>query len=243
MNIEGRNALVTGAAGGIGRATALMLAERGAAKIAIVDVNTQALAELAEEIRRAGALPIVKPADLTKPSEVARVFAEADAETGGLDIVHNNAGRMSGPPDFPDTPYESLVATINLNLMAVMVGTHLSIQQMRKRSAPGVIVNTSSMAAFNALPPDPAYSATKIAIINFTQACKSLSERYGVRVMAVCPGIVDTAIIQREAPWLKAALSMITMLAPNDIAKAVCDVILDDSKAGEYVVVEHGPKG
>lgn len=238
MNIDGKSALVTGAGGGIGRATALMLAKRGAANVVIVDVNAKGLAHVAEEVRAAGAVAIVKAADLTKLEEVKRVFAEADAETGGLDIVHNNAGKMSGPPDFPDMDAEALISTIDLNLSAMLAGTHIAVNQMRRRGTQGVIVNTASTAAFGAMGPDPAYSASKAAVVNFTQACKGLQERFGVRVMAVCPGIVDTAIVPREAEWLKPVLSQIKMMQPDDIAKAVCDIILDDSQAGEYVTVQ-----
>jgi NAD(P)-dependent dehydrogenase (short-subunit alcohol dehydrogenase family) len=134
--------------------------------------------------------------------------------------------------------FRALIGTIQLNLIAMMAGTHLAVNQMRKRGAKGVIVNTSSTAAFGAMGPDPAYSTSKIGVVNFTQACKGLDERFGVRVMAVCPGIVDTAIVPREAEWLKPVLASIKMLQPEDIAKAVCDIILDDSKTGEYVIVQ-----
>jgi len=191
-------------------------------------------------VRGAGAAQVVPlAADLTKVDEVIRAFSEAERETGGLDIVHNNAGIMSGPPDFPDMPISKMVAAIQLNLIAMMVGTHLAVGYLRRRGARGVIVNTASTAAFGAMGPDPAYSASKIGIVNFTQACKGLNERFGIRVMAICPGIVDTPIVNHDAEWLKPALARIKMLHPDDVARAVCDVISNDTQAGEYVIVQH----
>jgi len=239
MNIEGKSVLVTGASSGIGRATALMLARKGAANVVIVDRNAAGLEDVGAAIRGAGANAILKAADLTQVGEVTRVFEEADDETGGLDIVHNNAGIMSGPPEFPDMPIPNMVAVIQLNLIAMMVGTHVAVGRMRRRGAAGVIVNTSSTAAFGAMAPDPAYSTSKIGIVNFTQACKTLKDRFNIRVMAVCPGIVDTAIVPREAAWLKPALDRIKMLQPDDIARAVCDIVADDSQSGEYVIVQN----
>ena len=137
MDIQGKNAIVTGAGSGIGRAAAVMLAARGAAKVVIVDVNAANLETVAGEVRAAGAQAIAKTADLTKVDEVIRVFGEAERETGGLNIVHNNAGIMSGAEIFPDTIISKMVATIQLNLIAVMVGTRVAVEHMRARGAPG----------------------------------------------------------------------------------------------------------
>ena len=108
MDVKGKNVIVTGASSGIGRAVAVMLAHRGAASIVVVDIDPAGLASVSAEIRAAGATPIAKVADLSKPEEVIRIFEEADRETGGLDIVHNNAGIMTGLPDFPDTVMEKI---------------------------------------------------------------------------------------------------------------------------------------
>ena len=241
MDIGGKNAIVTGAAHGIGEATALMLAQRGAATLVIADIDAQALASVASAVKAAGAEAIVKTADVSKPEEVIRLFEEADAETGGLDIVHNNAGIMTGTPDFPDTVMEKMIAVIQINLLGMMVGTRIAVEQMRKRGAPGVIINTSSVAAFNPMPADPAYSTSKAGILNFTQSCKPLHEGFNIRVNAVCPGVTDTAIVPHDAEWLKPALAAVKFLQPSDIAEAVCGLIEDESKAGDYVVVENEP--
>ena len=243
MDIEGKSTLITGAAHGIGAATALLLAERGAANVAIADIDSAALGSVASAIETAGAQAIVKTADMRNPDEVIRLFEEVDAETGGLDIVHNNAGIMTGPPDFPDTVMEKMIAVIQINLIAMMVGTRKAVELMRGRNAPGVIINTSSVAAFGAMAADPAYSTSKAGILNFTQACAPLHEAFNIRVMAVCPGITDTAIVPHDAEWLQPALERMKILQPRDIAEAVCDIVTDDSKSGDYVVVQNEEVG
>ena len=241
MDIKGKKVLVTGAGAGIGRAVAIMFADKGADTVVVVDINAANLASTAEAIGAAGAKAISMTADLSKPEEVIAMFEEADRATGGLDIVHNNAGIMTGAPDFPDTVMEKMIAVIQINLIAMMVGTRIAIEQMRRRGAPGVIINTSSIAAFSTMPADPAYSASKHGILAFSQSCKPLHEAYNIRVMAICPGVVDTAIVPKDAEWLAPVLKALKILHPDDIARAVMDIVADDTLAGEQVTVSNAP--
>jgi len=243
MDIAGKTVLVTGAGGGIGKASARMFAEQGAAKVVIADIDRTALDRVSEELRSWGATPIGKVVDLRDADAVVRLFEDADRETGGLDIVYNNAGVMGGPPEFPDADIAKMVAAIQINLIAMMIGTRLSIGQMRRRGAPGVIINAASMAAFGHLPADPAYTASKHGILAFCLSCKPLQASCGVRVMAICPGITDTAIVDHEAPWLRPALDAVRMLRPEDIADQIRRIVEDDSLAGGYVKVENPPAG
>ena len=241
MEIKGKNTLVTGAGQGIGEACAMMLATNGAAKVVLADVNEANLNQVAEAVRATGAEAIIKVCDVSKPENVIRLFEEAEADTGGLDIVHNNAGIMTGEPDFPDTVMEKMIAVININLIAMMVGTRKAIELMRARNAPGVIINTASVAAFGPMPADPAYSTSKAGILNFTQSCQPLHERFNIRVMAVCPGVVDTAIVPHDAEWLQPSLAAIKIMQPGDIANAVKGIVEDDSLAGDQVTVQNEP--
>jgi NAD(P)-dependent dehydrogenase (short-subunit alcohol dehydrogenase family) len=106
------------------------------------------------------------------------------------------------------------------------------------------VVNTSSTTALRPLPFDAVYSATKAGILHFTRSCASLAESHGVRVNAVCPGPTDTPILAktgdgiRQADWLTAALKGRPMASAEDVAAAVIALIADDTKAGDYVVVE-----
>ena len=237
MDIKGKNALVTGAGRGIGEASALMLAENGADKLVISDIDQANLERVAEAIRGIGAETIVKICDISDMNNVIQLFEAAEAESGGLDIVHNNAGIMAGEPDFPDTAMDKMIAVIQVNLLAMMGGTTQAVRLMRARSAPGVIINTASIAAFGPMISDPAYSASKAGIVNFTQSCAPFKDAFGIRVMAVCPGMTDTAIVPREAEWLQPALAANKMLRPEDIAVAVKEIIENESLAGDYLVV------
>ncbi len=241
MEIKGKNTLVTGAGQGIGEACAMMLSANGAAKVVLADINEANLNQVAEAVRATGAEAIIRVCDVSKPENVIQLFEEAEAETGGLDIVHNNAGIMTGEPDFPDTVMEKMIAVININLIAMMVGTRKAIEQMRARNAPGVIINTASVAAFGPMPADPAYSTSKAGILNFTQSCQPLHERFNIRVMAVCPGVVDTAIVPHDAEWLQPSLAAIKIMQPGDIANAVKGIIEDDTLAGDQVTVQNEP--
>ncbi len=239
MDIKGKNTIVTGAGQGIGRASALMMAKAGARNIVVSDINAGNLLSLSAEIEALGSHAITMVADVSKPEQVIRLFDDAEAETGGLDIVHNNAGIMAGSPDFPDTIMEKMILVIQVNLIAMMVGTKHAVDKMRARGATGVIVNTASIAAFNPMPADPAYAASKIGILRFTESCAPLFEQFGIRVMAICPGVVDTAIVPHDAAWLQPVLKTIKMLQPADIANGVKAIIEDDSLTGTQITVSN----
>src|SRR5262245_14792402 len=118
MDIRGAKAIITGGAGGIGRACALMLAAEGADGVILADRDADGLARVADEVRSAGTNAAIEVADLGQPEAVAALFERAERDSGGLNIVHNNAGMMSGPPDFPDTNLATMIAAIHVNLVA-----------------------------------------------------------------------------------------------------------------------------
>jgi NAD(P)-dependent dehydrogenase (short-subunit alcohol dehydrogenase family) len=107
----------------------------------------------------------------------------------------------------------------------------------------GAVVNTASVAGLSPLPWDAAYAATKAAVIMFTRSCAALAESHRVRVNAVCPGVVDTPILAKTgdgtapAAWLAPVLSTTTLLQADDVARTVLELIVDDTRAGENVVV------
>lgn len=239
MDIRGKAALVTGAARGIGRAAAEMLAAAGAATILLVDCDAAALAEVAAHIGRAGtkAQPICT--DLADWHAVECLFQDAFGRVGGLDIVLNNAGMMAGPPDFPDTHIASMAQALQVNLLAVMIGNRLVIEHMARRGVGGVVINTASTAAFAPLPADPVYAASKRGMLAFTESCWPAAEQAGVRILAICPGIVDTAIVQHDAVWLQPALAAVEMLTPEHIAGEMRRMIEDDGLVREHVIVNN----
>ena len=243
MEIEGKVAIVTGAASGIGRATALALAAEGAT-VVVADVDAGGGAATVGEITGADGSATFVACDVTSPESVRNLFAEAEAAYGGVDIVYNNAGISSGEPHWPDANLERIAEETHINTSGVMMGTREAIQAMRKRGG-GVIVNTASVAGDGHLPFDPMYSATKKAVMSFTQSCAPLAETENIRVNAVSPGMVRSAFQgktgdgDRPASWLLPSIerNRDMILEPEAIAEAVLDFVKDDSKAGEIRTV------
>ena len=231
---------MTGAGQGIGRASALMLAREGIATLVLSDVNAAGLEKIAAEVAALGARPVIQVADLSSSDDAIRMYEAAEA-AAPLDIIHNNAGIMGGPPDFPDANLNRMIAAIQINLIAMMIGTTLGMKFMRARGKPGVIINTSSVAAFGILPADPAYAASKHGVLALSQSCKPFAETYGIRVVPLCPAITDTAIVAKDAPWLKPMLQQVKLLQPEDIAAEIKRIIEDDTLAGDAVVVSNQP--
>ncbi len=243
MEINGANAIITGAAAGIGRATAVMLAERGAQGILVADIDESGLQETCTRVEKAGASAIPKVTDVTSTTDLAALYDVAKSQFSKLDIVFNNAGIVSGPPPFPDTPLDRVRLLIDINLTSVIISSQMAIEQMK---AGGVIVNTASTGGLTPYLADAPYAASKAAVIMFSRSCADLKDMHNIRVNAVCPGVTETPILEKlgdgERPdWLAPLMENIKLLQPEDIASAVVGLVEDDSKFGEYVVVENEP--
>jgi NAD(P)-dependent dehydrogenase (short-subunit alcohol dehydrogenase family) len=234
----GKVAIVTGAGTGIGKATAAQLVAAGA-KVACVDISAATASATAAAL---GAGAIGVQADVSQPADVRRMFDETEAAFGPVDIVHNNAGLIGGEPLWPESPLEKVAAVIAVNLGGVAMGTEEAIRRMRRRG--GVVVNTASVAGLAPMPTDPVYSATKVGVLRIVESCAGFAQSDGIRVNAVLPGMVDTDMTNRHtgdgtkpAEWLQPIIAATTMLTPDDIAAAVLDIIRDDAKVAEQVIV------
>lgn len=245
MELADRVAVVTGAARGIGRATAVALARAGARAVGLVDVREDALAEACQAVEKAGAEALALPTDVTDLASLRAMFAEVESRWGRLDLLHNNAAIGEGPPDWPGIAPERAAAIVDVNLRAVVLGTQLAIPLMHAGGG-GSIVNTSSGAAFVPLPPQAVYAATKAGVVHFTRSCAPLRESHGVRVNCLCPGLVDTDMPRESgeggvAPWLRGMWETTKLIQPEEVAAAVLALLADDSKAGEIVEVGNMP--
>jgi NAD(P)-dependent dehydrogenase (short-subunit alcohol dehydrogenase family) len=246
LNISGRTVLISGAAAGIGRATAVALARKGAARIVLVDIDRPGLEQTARLVGGAGAKGVVQVVDVTDGPALQTLFEGAFAE-GGIDIVFNNAGILSGPPAFPDTPLARIRQVVAINFTAVIEATWHAIRLMKAAGKGGVIINTSSTGGLNPYLSDAPYAATKAGVLMYSRSCGPLKESDGIRVNAVCPGVTNTPILaktggDRVAEWLEPLLQQIEILQPEDIAAAVIGLIEDDDVSGEYVVVQNQRK-
>ena len=236
MEIKGTAALITGAASGIGRATAVALASRGA-NVAVADLDESGGAETVRMVQQTGAKAVFIRCDTTRTVDLEATIAAAVSQFGRLDIVYNNAG-VGGEDLFADEagPWKRMV---DINLTAVIEGTRLAVRQMRKQNSGGVIINTASMGGLLPMPGSPVYAATKAGVVNFSRSLAYLALDSRIRVNAICPSYVDTPLVRRggEERMNEVAATVGGILQPEDIAAGVVELIEDDSRAGAIMRV------
>ena len=191
-NLSGKTVLVTGAASGIGKETALAFARRGAALV-ICDMNETGLAETAAQIRALGRDVFAQRVDVASPDAMREFAAAVHARTDAVDILMNNAGVGLGA-SFLDTDLKDWDWIVGINLKGVIYGCHFFIPPMVARHQGGHVINVASAAAFVASEPLAAYSTTKYAVLGLSEALRDELRRYGIGVTAVCPGIINTPI-------------------------------------------------
>lgn len=192
--LEGRAVLVTGGASGIGRATVERLVLEGC-RVAIVDIDGDACRMVADGLDAGRVLALT--GDVSNESDVARYFAQAVEHFGELYSLHNNAG-IEGPVaelvDFDLRDFQSLV---RVNLQGVFLNLREMLRTARRQGTPATIVNTSSGTGMHGVPGLGAYGATKAAILGLTRVAAIENAGAGIRVNAVVPGPIDTALMQR----------------------------------------------
>lgn len=235
MQIAGKAAVVSGAASGIGKATVLELAKRGA-RVVVADMDEIEGPKVVEAIKSAGGEAIFQHCDVTKSADLTIAFEACQRAYGRFDIAHNNAG-IAGEDIFEDEPtlWERV---LDIDLRAVMDATRLEVRLMQA-SGGGVIINTASMGGLVPMPGSPTYAAAKAGVVHFTRSLAGLGALSNVRVNAICPTFTDTPLVHRSGEArledMKALVGGI--LQPEDVAAGVVELIEDDSRAGAIMRV------
>jgi len=267
MRLEGRVAIVTGGARGIGEGIARCLAEEGA-RVAILDLDGEQAAATANAIGR-GAIGFA--CDVAVEAEAADGVSHVITAFGGLDIVVNNAGAGRGPipleqiqqvaPGIANVPQASWDETLAQNLRTTFLVSKAAIPHLEARGS-GAIVNISSIAGFTASPTLAAYAAAKAGVISFTRSLALELAPKDIRVNAICPGFLWTraweglaAVMQASNPAfasmsprdiflevVKRGVPMGREQTPEDIGKLAAFLASDDARniTGQYIAVDGG---
>lgn len=189
MKFQGKSAIITGAANGIGKATALKLSKEGA-KVALIDIDKGKIEELAADIRKSGGTAESFTVDITKSSEINDAVTKVIDKFGRLDILVNSAGAgWHKQIPFKDTPDGSWEWIIDLNVKGALYFTHAVLTHMTEKKY-GRIINFSSIAGHCGIPKLAVYSASKGAIISFTKAMAMELGTSGITVNCVSPGLI-----------------------------------------------------
>lgn len=243
-----RIAIVTGAAGGIGRASAIAFAREGA-HVVVIDVDA-AGEETVREIGALGQDAVFAQADVTREAEIAQVVTETVGRWGRIDILFNNAGvvLVKTIDAMTEEEWDRVMA---INVKAAFLAVKHVTPHMR-RLGKGVILNTGSIASLAGQFNTPAYSASKGAIALLTQSLALDLGRAGIRVNCLCPGITDTPMLREHMgtgpkgeAGIKERLARVPtgkILTPEDVARAALYLVSDDSEGvtGVLHVVDGG---
>ncbi len=217
---------LTGGAGGIALSILECLSQGFDGVIGLSDIDGKALAKRVETFSRAG-LTVMPFAHDIRDREAMQNAIEATAQAGGgLDLLINNAGVMTGKTDFETLDSGALDMSLDVNFRAVVQACHAAWPYLSRSK--GCVVNNASGAGKIPLPSDPVYSASKAAVIMFTRAQAARFKQTSIRFNAVCPGVVDTPIIRDEADGdyfanTKAFMSAFDLIESMTIARAIIE--------------------
>lgn len=197
MRLKDKVALITGAASGIGKETALLFAKEGAAIVAC-DVNDDLGKETVSELEQKGAKAIYVHADVSKAKDCENMVKKAEESFGKLNVMFNNAGIMHSADDNAETTEESVWdLTMEINLKGVFLGCKYGIPAL-KRAGGGSIINTASFVALlGAATPQIAYTASKGGVLAMTRELAIVHARENIRVNALCPGPLRTELLMK----------------------------------------------
>lgn len=228
--LQGKTAIVTGAAGGIGQAAVRRLLEAGC-KVAAVDRSEEALRSAFAEVGDGERLSLFV-ADVTREAETEAYVAAAVQRFGGVDLFVNNAGVFGPRKTLADFSAEEFDQVMAVNLRGVFLGLRAVLRRMIDQGRGGAIVNTASVGALSFHPNCSVYNASKSAVITLTKVAANENGRHGIRVNAVCPGLTDTPMLKvatDNAPAIAQRHPLGRIGQPEEIAAMMVFLLSDEA--------------
>lgn len=246
MQLENKVAVITGGAAGIGRATALLFANKGAI-VVISDIDKESGNQTLIELKKIRTECEFIKADVSKEDDIRYLMEDTVKKFGGIDILFNNAGVGNSEKKLADMTVEEWDYVVDINLKGVFLGMKYAIPEMEKRGG-GSIINTSSLLGLKGKKFVSPYNASKAGVILVTQNAAVEYGRKGIRVNAIAPGVIDTSIVdgwrQNERVWdiITKANALGRVGKPEEVANAV--LFLASSEAsyitGTTILVDGG---
>lgn len=248
MNLDSKVAIITGGASGIGKATAERFCEEGA-HVVLADINKEGQ-EVAEALREAGGSIEFIKLDVGEQDEVNTVIEDIATEQESIDILFNNAG-ISDRTLHEEVSKDRFQDILDVNVMGVWNACQAVVPIMKEQGS-GSIINNSSIYGFLGVPKGTSYCLTKGAVLNFTRGLATEVGRNGIRVNAVCPGYIDTPMLNKildersdkgEAREQVKSMHALKRLAdPEEVAGAVTFLASDDASfvTGHALTVDGG---
>lgn len=245
MRLDGKVALITGGASGIGHATVHKFAREGA-KVVVADINLEQAEQVVAELEKAGFEGAAAQVDVAVYSEVEAAVQRAVDVFGKLDVIFNNAGIAGGKALLEHDPEVDYLPMMRVDMDGVYYGILAAGRQFRKQGTPGVIISTSSVYGEQAAELAFSYSAAKAAVISFTRSAAYELAEYGIRAVAITPGRVGTPIINQFNPELLETFASEQLrnklTEPSEIADVVAFLASDEANVinGTVVHVDDG---
>ena len=247
-SLEAKVALVTGAASGIGAATAEIFAEKGA-NVVVSDIDEEGGRATVERIKSAGGSAMFRRCDVADPEQVQQLINAAVGTYGHIDAAFNNAGVEGEVATTPNCSIENFDLNIDVNLRGVFLCMKYQIAQFLKQGTGGAIVNTASVAGLVGAKGVPAYVAAKHGVVGLTKTAAIEFAKKNIRVNAVCPGGIRTQMLERlidEKPWVEKQMLKLQPIGrlgdPREVGKVVVFLCSDDASfvTGHAMPVDGG---